>query len=301
MIYSHKFLIPLISPFLFIYQSPIKKILIYKKTPLSMALVTVYDRCNTMHFQTEYSLTDTILDIKRRISGFDPDSIVFSYNGKLINDSTPLKVLGENIVLLLEQRKAHSNTASRQINFICDQNVSADTTLGDRIIFSEALQSEEQDIPSICKDNEAADECEVEVNEIQRDLEADKESCQVNVIIDGKIRKVEPSDILIKNGKRYLITKRIKKITLEDCVKFIKRNLTPTQAIYTVLLAFILYTNNFYLFFIICSIKVLRLISKICVSLKIWEITKESHFCRAILMFFASLFILDHSKFYTEN
>lgn len=44
----------------------------------------------------------TILDLKRRLNTTDPTAVLLTFKGKIITDSTPLSVLGEDLVFVME-------------------------------------------------------------------------------------------------------------------------------------------------------------------------------------------------------
>ncbi|KAL6120405.1 hypothetical protein NUSPORA_02871 [Nucleospora cyclopteri] len=123
-----------------------------------------------------------------------------------------------------------------------------------------------------------------------------------NIKEDTKIGQ----EILIKDGKKFVVVSRSRKLNfIEKVLKkrmeirnkiraWLKNNATYGNVNFVVLMLF-LARFNFVMFCFTLFINILKVISNILAKNKQINI---NHFCRTILMFFCSMFLIDHSKIF---
>lgn len=226
-----------------------------------MSQVIVLDRNGNIRLQMEYFEEDRLIDIKQRLCKNDPESMYISYKGKLLSDTTCIRVLGERVVLLLEN----------DIEF---------TSIGDGS-FSKL---------------EAALACPA-----PRRADVVAEACaeprsppRAKAGEDSK-----PSNTFFLNGKKYLITQRRKKFNLRHIKEALRRCATREVALQLLLFAFLMATQNFFLLLALVFIKCLSFCDYLFSSRRIWSHISNQH-VKTVFMFVASLLFIDHSTYYNE-
>lgn len=270
-----------------------------------MATVTIYDRNSSKMFQYNLENTDTIADVKKMISGENAHHACLTFHGKILNDGTPLGALGNGDVTLfiektIENEKNNRKQDDKEIEF---------SKIHEEEIMMGAIDCLNKENPVIAKDlvnagmeeehlDKVSDLKEAKISEI---LQNTGDETYKAIRIDGKEVKARASDIYVVDHKKYYITKRQRKFNL----KYLQEKLESifmnrTALLHFLVLLFIIQTNNIFLLVIILSIRALRLLSNICLRTKIWQ-KFTSHISKAVLLFFASLLLLDHGSFYLEK
>ena len=253
-----------------------------------MATITVYDRNSSRTFRYDLEKTDTIADVKKMISGENTLSACITFHGKILNDRTPLGALSSgDVTLFIEKITEDGNREEEEIEF---------SKIEDEC---EECLGKEKEVVTASEEPIVNQPEETRVSEILERV--DKEEAYEVVKIDGKEVKARASEIYVVDRKRYYITGRLRKFTLKYLQEKLGNFFTSrTVLLHFLILMFIIQTNNIFLQAVILSIRILRLLSSICLRTRVWQ-RFTGHFSKAVFMFFASLFLLDHGSFYPEK
>lgn len=75
----------------------------------------------------------TIADLKRKINENDPSSVLLTFKGKILTDSTPIKALGEEVLFIMEndiefsaiykQPKLYKSVVNNQVMFLKEDEI----------------------------------------------------------------------------------------------------------------------------------------------------------------------------------
>lgn len=185
----------------------------------------------------------TISDLKRKLCSADPGSIMLSFKGKILNDSTPISTLGDSVTFVIEKDIEFNKIASS------DKCMSPDS------------------IPSMYASR-----------------------------ANGKTVLLGEGEVFFKQGRPYLVTRKTRKVKLQDIARYLRDNISRAHMIHAFLLLFIVVSGNYPLMAIVLTINVLRLVSYFALRYKLWEKT-TGHFTYSLFMFLASLLAIDHEKF----
>lgn len=249
-----------------------------------MTLVIIYDRDNTKHLEVEVGETETVQDLKRRMEGLDPETLLFSNKGEILSDTTLLSSLGEKIELTMLRDIELTSIELNQKRY----SAPAPTEhLAMNIAMTEETQSED---PSARPQTEGSDGA------------AGK---KVKILINGHELLVDAKNIVMNNGLAYYVTRKDREQAIQNrriqiLQEQIQQLATPQFFAQFFLLLFILSTNNLFLLFVVLTIRSLRIISRAFLENEIWKLVKGP-FPRAVFMFFSSFFLIDHGLFYKER
>lgn len=114
--------------------------------------------------------------------------------------------------------------------------------------------------------------------------------------VEGKCVNLKKEDIYTKNGKKYMIVNRRRKLKAKDVIDFFKKNLTTWHIMQAVLITLFVSLGNYPLIYLIFMINALKFASLFFLKTRFWELS-QSRLFYLVFMFFASLVAIDHGKF----
>lgn len=243
-----------------------------------MIKVLIEDRKNEKRYEVECEEWHNASDLKGIIWDKIEDSALIYHEGKIVEDDLVLKTLGDKIILSIERDIEMSKIS-------CDFDEK--DSIGE--VLEQIISPERGTIKNI----------EVEENKTPLSHELRKVPL-VLVNTDEGSKYVKQSDIFMIDGKKYLITRRRKKITWKYIADQINSFLSKPLIIQSLVLSLILLTDNHFLFFIIMMIKLLRFMSTIFVSNR-HLIEIRSDISKAVVSFFASFLFIDHDELYRRT
>jgi len=80
-----------------------------------MATVKVVNRGQSMKKEIISDHINTIMDLKRKLCEDNPDSVLLTFKGKLLNDSTPISTLGDEVEFVIEKEIEFSDIFVEEI------------------------------------------------------------------------------------------------------------------------------------------------------------------------------------------
>ncbi|KAM0681374.1 hypothetical protein GINT2_000614 [Glugoides intestinalis] len=199
-----------------------------------MALIEVQTRGKPEKLTIEDENVITIMDLKKKLSKEDPTSILLTFNGKILTDSTPINTLGEAVIFIMEK--------------------------------------------------------EIEFAQIHQNQKLYKSK------IDNKTVYLREDQIFFKDGRPFLITKKIRKLTYSDILAFVYKKITRERLLQLFFILFGIVSKNHPLFTIILTVNTLKFFSYFLLKYKAWQVFKSKAAYKSF-MFFASMFAIDHEKF----
>lgn len=120
----------------------------------------------------------------------------------------------------------------------------------------------------------------------------------VRIIENGTKIFVDPSELITKDNKVYLVKKRTKVINFNLLVELVKKfKITREDILKVLIFSLLLFTNNGEILFILGTIFFLQMASSMFIKHKLHFSKKLEHFNRTVVMFLASMFMIDHSRF----
>lgn len=120
----------------------------------------------------------------------------------------------------------------------------------------------------------------------------------VKIIENGTKIFVDPSELITKDNKTYLVKKRTKVFNFNLLLEFVKKCKISREDILKVLIfSLLLFTNNGEILFILGTIFFLQMASSMFIKHKKHYCKKLEHLNRTVVMFVASMFMIDHSRF----
>ncbi|KAF9761078.1 hypothetical protein NGRA_2874 [Nosema granulosis] len=120
----------------------------------------------------------------------------------------------------------------------------------------------------------------------------------VRIIENGTKIFVDPAELITKDKRVYLVRKRTKMLNMNIVRELIKKCKVTREDILKVLVfSLLLFTNNGEILFILSTVFFLQMASNVFIKHKKHYSKKLEHFNRTVLMFFASMFMIDHSRF----
>lgn len=114
--------------------------------------------------------------------------------------------------------------------------------------------------------------------------------------INDKYVILKEEEVFFKDGKSFLVTKKLKKIKLVDILDAIRKNFTRIHAIHILFITFVFASRNYPLISTIVFINILKLASQMILKFRIWE-KIGTGILYSIFMFFASFIAIDHNRF----
>lgn len=202
-----------------------------------MAPIQIQTRGNSDIQLIEDEKIVTVMDLKRKLNEKDPASILLTFKGKILMDSTPLSTLGEDILFTVEKdiEFAHIEPKSTEKK--------AYRTIG-----------------------------------------------------NNQVLLLRDDEIIFKDGRPFIATKRTKKLKFKEIVEFCRKNVSRVQAIQFLFIMFVLLSRHYPLLATILTINFLRMVSFVILRSKAWE-SLDGHLLYSVFMFLASLLAIDHDKF----
>jgi len=195
-----------------------------------MSQVVVLDRSGNIRLQVEYFEEDRLIDIKQRLCRGDPESMYISHNGRLLNSTTPIKVLGERrIVLMLENDIEFTNIGDDRAH---------KPIVADDLIFN-------------YRSNETAPEAQAKTHTRQAEKASDPR-------------------IFFINGKKYIVTHSRKRLNYKHLRDTLYQYVTKDMAMQLLLCAFLVLTRNFFLLLALGLFRLLSFCDYLVSSRKIW-------------------------------
>lgn len=237
-----------------------------------MTIIKVVMRSEPMKKETIYGNIATIMDLKKRICERNPNSVILSFKGKFLNDATPISALGEEIEFVIEKEIEFSKIAVREIT-----------------------PDKKEDRTSNPLEDDSLDNIAHKYEKKYNSTEEIGDSGQIRIILNGESTLINREEIFYKNGKPFLITKKVKKFNLKDFIDLVRNNISRTQIVQIAILSFIVATKNYPLLSMIVTVNLLKSISLLIIKYKVDE-NFTNHILYSIFMFFVSAIAIDHEK-----
>ncbi|KAI5150932.1 hypothetical protein ENBRE01_1789 [Enteropsectra breve] len=269
----------------------------------------------------------TALELKQLLRNSSPQTLVITYNGKLIGDSEKIDELGEEKELELECCSIENEDE--------EFNYSEEQTSPENAILSEENESikarDDEDIePFLENDNiellfkedtkdlkneiifsdipdqiEVSEETEFTDKNVMKRHAVFKQKEMKTVMIDGKQTLVPSSDVIEHEGKHYYITKKHQEFSTERLREMMRGRFLGTHfsigdISQLLIFLFIFHTENYFMAALISFIKILALISGLCVKHSVYKRIKNN-WGKQVFMFIASLWLIDHSLYNSTN